>query len=139
MRSYLPLNGTLYLPGWRLFHHNEAVVVFELTIRRKPFNILQTVVIPIAILSILNICVFVLPCESGERAGYAITVFLAFAEFMTVFSSTLPETFDRFSLFSMYLVIQMATAATPLHQKLYGGLEDLKKTTNFITAAGLVV
>ena len=24
-------------------------------------------------------------------------------------------------------------------QKLYGGLEDLKKTTNFITAAGLVV
>jgi len=26
-----------------------------------------------------------------------------------------------------------------LHQKLYGGLEDLKKTTNFITAAGLVV
>ena len=29
--------------------------------------------------------------------------------------------------------------ATPLHQKLYGGLENLKKTTNFITAAGLVV
>ena len=30
-------------------------------------------------------------------------------------------------------------SANPLHQKLYGGLEDLKKTTNFITAAGLVV
>ena len=30
-------------------------------------------------------------------------------------------------------------SATLLHQKLYGGLEDLKKTTNFITAAGLVV
>ena len=30
-------------------------------------------------------------------------------------------------------------SATPLHQKLYGRLEDLKKTTNFITAAGLVV
>ena len=30
-------------------------------------------------------------------------------------------------------------SATPLHQKLYGGLEDLNKTTNFITAAGLVV
>jgi len=28
-------------------------------------------------------------------------------------------------------------SATPLHQKL--GLEDLKKTTDFITAAGLVV
>ena len=39
----------------------------------------------------------------------------------------------------MYLVIQIATAATPLHQKWYGGLEDLKKTTDFITAAGLVV
>ena len=30
-------------------------------------------------------------------------------------------------------------SGTPLHQKLYGGLEDLKKTTNFITAAILVV
>ena len=30
-------------------------------------------------------------------------------------------------------------SASPLHQKLYGGLEDLKKTTNFITTAGLVV
>ena len=30
-------------------------------------------------------------------------------------------------------------SATPLHQKLYGVLEDLKKATNFITAAGLVV
>ena len=30
-------------------------------------------------------------------------------------------------------------SATPLHQKLYGGLRDLKKTTNFITAARLVV
>ena len=30
-------------------------------------------------------------------------------------------------------------SATPLHQNLYGGLEDLKKTTNFVIAAGLVV
>jgi len=30
-------------------------------------------------------------------------------------------------------------SASPLHQTLYGGLEDLWTTTNFITAAGLVV
>ena len=28
-------------------------------------------------------------------------------------------------------------SATPLHQNVYGGLEDLKKTTNFIIAARL--
>ena len=91
-----------------MFHHNEAGVVFELTIRRKPLNVILTVVIPIAMLSILNICVFVLPCESGERAGYAITVFLAFAVFMTIISSSLPEKSDSVSLFSIYLVIQLA-------------------------------
>jgi len=91
-----------------VFHHNEAGVVFELTIRRKPLNVILTVVIPIAMLSILNICVFVLPCESGERAGYAITVFLAFAVFMTIISSSLPEKSDSVSLFSIYLVIQLA-------------------------------
>ena len=30
-------------------------------------------------------------------------------------------------------------SATPLHQKVYGGLEDLQKTTNVVTAFGLVV
>mgnify|MGYP006890290737 CR=1 FL=1 len=35
--------------------------------------------------------------------------------------------------------IAQRPSATQLHQKLYGDLEDLKKTTNFITAAGLVV
>ena len=33
--------------------------------------------------------------------------------------------------------IAQCPSATPLHQTLYGGLEDLK-TTNFITAAGRV-
>ena len=32
--------------------------------------------------------------------------------------------------------VAISNSASP---KLYGGLEDLKKTTNFITAAGLVV
>ena len=35
--------------------------------------------------------------------------------------------------------IAQRPSATPLHQKLYWGLEDLKKTTKCITDAGLVV
>ena len=61
-------------------------------------------------LAILNICVFVLPCESGERAGYAITVFLAFAVFLTIISSTLPESSENVAVFSIYLIIQTTSS-----------------------------
>lgn len=84
----------------------EAAISFNIKIRRKPMFIILSVVLPIALLSVLNIFVFVLPCESGERAGYAITVFLALAVFLTIVSSTLPANSDTIAIFSIYLIIQ---------------------------------
>jgi len=43
-------------------------------------------------MSILNVFVFLLPADSGERVGYAITVLLAIAVFLTISSDSLPAT-----------------------------------------------
>ena len=85
--------------------NGEASIVFTLELRRKPMFFLLNTVLPVIMLSLLNILVFALPCESGEKASYAVTVFLAFAVFMTVISSTLPENSDSTSMFSVYIVL----------------------------------
>jgi len=85
---------------------HEAGVYMVLTIRRKPMYVIIAVIFPITMLSILNICVFLLPCESGERSGYAVTVFLAFAVFLTIISSTMPENSEHVAIFSVFLLVQ---------------------------------
>ncbi|KAH3699052.1 hypothetical protein DPMN_073999 [Dreissena polymorpha] len=57
-------------------------------------------------LAILNICVFILPTDSGEKAGYSISVFLAFAVFLTIVSSSLPQNSNSVALIAVFLVIQ---------------------------------
>ncbi|KAH3751482.1 hypothetical protein DPMN_186041 [Dreissena polymorpha] len=57
-------------------------------------------------LAILNICVFLLPTDSGEKAGFSITVFLAFAVFLTIVSSSLPQNSKSVALIAVFLVIQ---------------------------------
>ena len=101
-------------PQWEIINSSgaveldkvEASVVFTLKMKRKPRHTLLTVIVPIVMLSLLNVSVFVLPCDSGEKASYAITVFLAFAVFLTIVSNSLPENSDSISIFSIYLIIQ---------------------------------
>ena len=84
----------------------EASVIFSMTLKRKPLYTILNIVFPSIMLAALNVFVFVLPCSSGEKAGYAITVFLAFAVFLTIVSDSLPQNSDAISLFSVYLIIQ---------------------------------
>ena len=84
---------------------DEAVVIFTLKIKRKPRYMILSVILPIIMLSVLNLFVFVLPCDSGEKASYAITVFLAFAVFLTIISSALPNNSESLSIFSVYIII----------------------------------
>ncbi|WAR30961.1 ACHA6-like protein [Mya arenaria] len=88
----------------------EATISFTLIVERKPMYFILSVILPISMLAILNICVFLLPCESGEKASYAMTVFLAFAVFMTIVSSTLPQNSDSVAIISVFLIIQTVTS-----------------------------
>ena len=84
----------------------EASVVFSINLKRKPRYTILNIVLPLVMLTILNVLVFALPCDSGEKASYAVTVFLSFAVFLTIISSQLPENSDTVSLFSVYLIFQ---------------------------------
>lgn len=119
LRSYgkgIDLIGYEPNPTWDLLDTSyaeevlsaDAAITFTLKVKRKPLYTIISVVFPILMLAILNLFVFVLPCESGEKSGYAVTVFLAFAVFLTIVEATMPENSTSVALFSIYIILMTA-------------------------------
>ncbi|KAH3874571.1 hypothetical protein DPMN_037817 [Dreissena polymorpha] len=81
-------------------------ISFSLTVRRKPLYLMLSVIFPIMTLAILNICVFLLPTDSGEKASYSISVFLAFAVCLTIVFSSLSQNSNSVALIAVFLIIQ---------------------------------
>jgi hypothetical protein len=85
----------------------ETKVRFSINMKRKPLFVIINIIIPIILLSVLNIFTFQIPAEMGERMGYTITVWLAFAVFLTIVSASLPKSSDTVPVLSVYIMIQL--------------------------------
>lgn len=83
----------------------ETSVIFQIKLKRKPKYFIMNIIIPVILLSLLNIFSFVLPVSSGERAGYSITVFLSLAVFLTIVSEHLPKNSENISLLAVYIML----------------------------------
>ncbi|XP_062599661.1 acetylcholine receptor subunit delta-like [Saccostrea cucullata] len=84
---------------------------FTLHIRRRPHMAILTTVIPIVLLSIMNIFYFVIPVEAGEKIGMSMAVFLTFAVYANLLSETMPSSADNVSVFSAYVITQIIISA----------------------------
>ena len=71
--------------------------------RRYTFYILN-LFSPVLILAFLNTMVFVLPAESGERIGYAITCLLSLSVYMTFASESLPNSSKPLPIITLILL-----------------------------------
>ncbi|XP_045195603.2 acetylcholine receptor subunit alpha-type unc-38-like [Mercenaria mercenaria] len=89
----------------------ESEITFTLELKRKPAFVVNNIILPTFILSLLNVLVFVLVPESGERIGYCITTLLAIAVYMTIVSDLLPQTAEPVPLISYKLMIDMILSA----------------------------
>jgi hypothetical protein len=80
---------------------------FTIKIKRKPRLVIVNVVLPMLMLTLLNVFVFFLVPESGERIGYCITTLLAIAVYMTIVSGMLPQTAEPVPIISYKLMVDM--------------------------------
>ena len=103
---------------WELVHtdvekgDNPQRSYFYLVLKRHPMFFVLNLILPICLISIPNIFVFFPPADSGERDGYAITVLLVIAVFVTISSDSLPVTSDsRISTISILLFIDVIISA----------------------------
>lgn len=83
-------------------------IKFTINLKRKPLYYIMTLVLPIVFLGILNLLVFIIPADAGEKMGFAVTIFLTFAVFLTIVSGELPINSDSVSILSIYLIIKLA-------------------------------
>ncbi|XP_078612082.1 neuronal acetylcholine receptor subunit alpha-10-like [Branchiostoma floridae x Branchiostoma japonicum] len=67
-------------------------ILLKLQLERRSFFYMFNMVLPCAILMILNVFGFYIPPDSGERLGFFITILLALVVFLQVLSSSLPKT-----------------------------------------------
>lgn len=91
--------------------NSAAYLTYTLTMKRRPGYFLINMVIPIVILGLLNGLVFLLPADSGERVGYAVTAFLTFAVFLTMVSENLPQASQPMSLLCYFLTLMLVMSA----------------------------
>ncbi|CAC5365222.1 unnamed protein product [Mytilus coruscus] len=90
--------------------HETNVRFTIIVIRRKLLYAIMNYIILILLLSILNIFTFKIPVGTGERIGYVITVWLAYAVFLTIISDSLPQTSESIPIVSIYIMIQIYIA-----------------------------
>ena len=112
--TYMDMEFFTPTGAWTLIDTNtilqRSYVVFELVLQRKPHYVVLNIIIPIIALSILNVFVFCIPVESGERISYCLTVLLSLAVFLTLVGQTLPKTSEPMSWFSFSLVGTVLTS-----------------------------
>ncbi|KAI8798819.1 neuronal acetylcholine receptor subunit beta-3 [Biomphalaria glabrata] len=70
----------------------NAEFSISMSLRRRPYFLLFNVVLPVVFLSFLNILVFAIPGNSGEKISYGITVLLALSVFLSTVGGMLPRT-----------------------------------------------
>ena len=80
---------------------------YKLTLKRHSKFIFLNLVVPIILLSFVNLLVFCISVTSGERASLAFTILLTFVVFMTMVATMLPPN-DVISIFNMFLLTQLS-------------------------------
>ncbi|XP_062610149.1 neuronal acetylcholine receptor subunit alpha-6-like [Saccostrea cucullata] len=79
----------------KLFTFTNTLLLQEarmaITMRRRPVYYISSLILPVAFLSFLQLCVFLMPPDCGERVGFVVTVLLAIAVYLTLVQDKLPE------------------------------------------------
>ena len=87
--------------------NNASYVDFSIELKRIPTYYLINLIAPVTLLSLLNVCVFILPPESGERVGFSITCFLAFVVLLNIVMSFIPSSSANLAYLCYYTFIMM--------------------------------
>ncbi|KAH9488473.1 Acetylcholine receptor subunit beta-like 1 [Bulinus truncatus] len=84
---------------------NMSTIDLIFVLKRRPAFFVINILLPIVFLSFLNLMVFVIPADSGEKVSYGITVLLSLSVFLSTVSSMLPMSSINMAKLTIYLFI----------------------------------
>ncbi|XP_045206683.2 uncharacterized protein LOC123558906 [Mercenaria mercenaria] len=94
--------------------NRHKVVEFYLTLERNSRYVTYYMTVPIIMLAYMNVLTFVVPCVSGEKTGYSITLFLSFVVLLIINNESLQENSDTISLYAAYVLTMTILSALAL-------------------------
>ena len=100
-RDRLRANGAWEVKdSWVHIHKEELrnimfhTLSFVFKLQRKPQYVIINTIIPVFLISLLELLVFCIPVEAGEKVSLGVTLMLSLTVFQLVIQSTMPETSD---------------------------------------------
>ncbi|KAH3884087.1 neuronal acetylcholine receptor subunit alpha-5-like [Dreissena polymorpha] len=84
-----------------------SMLSLGIKIKRRPMYYIINIITPVIILGVLNSFAFILPTESGERVGFAVTCYLSYVVLLNMIMGFLPSAAAPMSLLSYYTFIMM--------------------------------
>ena len=109
------MTDRIYSPNsaWKLvgtytdekYYVGVKLVTIVLELRRRKAYLLFTVISPLILLSILNVGVFIVPVDSGEKGSIAVTIFLAYGVFISTINDELPHNSINHSYLLNYILL----------------------------------
>ncbi|KAL8575991.1 hypothetical protein ACOMHN_052009 [Nucella lapillus] len=91
-----------------------SLVVFSLTMLRRPMYYVVNVLLPCGLLCVLVLINFFLPPDSGEKVSLGITVLLAFTVFQLLIAEIVPTSADTTPKLAIFLLCIMATSTSSI-------------------------
>lgn len=98
-------NNMWYIEYVKFEMVGDYLIIMSVKIKRKPLFYLYNIILPINFICLLNIFVFLLPSDSGEKIGFSVTMLLSLAVFLTIVSDRLPESSNP-SILGFFLLLQ---------------------------------
>lgn len=94
--------------------------IVTLSIKRAPLYYSVIVVMPALIFGVMNLLVFILPEESGERIGFAMTTLLSYTIFLTLVTSAIPASSNPMSRLVLILIVAVILSAAVAVATIFG-------------------
>ena len=94
--------------GWGDMSLYQVVLI----LKRRPAFVVINIIMPMIILSLLNLFVFIIPAEAGERVSFAVTILLAITVFMTIVGVNIPKTSSPLSVLCYFIGFQVILSST---------------------------
>jgi hypothetical protein len=86
---------------------DKAGMTIRVTLQRKPYFVILTVMMPLSLLAVLNLFVFLIPVESGEKTSFGISTFLAYSIYLSTLGSSLPDDATQIPYMTVYIEVLM--------------------------------
>ena len=90
-----------------IIQHDVSFVEFHIKLKRIPTYYVINLIAPVILLALVNVCVFILPAESGERVGFSITCFLSFVVLLNIIMGFIPSSSANLAYLCYYTFIMM--------------------------------